>query len=178
MVPEFINGLFKIRLLGNCSRLYHCFCIIFLLNWQCEMFLFLHPSYVFKKVGIGGIRIFCYLSWEGVLLQYLSRIIIHENSSLHTSAHIRVFLYVCILFFCYLWLFQQEDRADITANSLHPGAIVTNLFRHNSTINGKPFTLARKLNEKKGNFDEASVFIMCLVSDIYTFGLLVWCRAC
>lgn len=114
------------------------------------MFLFVHPSYIFKKVGIGGIRIFCYLSWEGVLLQYLSRIIIHENSSLHASAHIRVFFYVRILFYCYLWLFlQQEDGADITANSLHPGAIVTNLFRHNSTINGKPFTSARKLHEKK-----------------------------
>ncbi|XP_008234205.1 PREDICTED: short-chain dehydrogenase TIC 32, chloroplastic-like [Prunus mume] len=51
----------------------------------------------------------------------------------------------------------KEDGADITANSLHPGAVVTNLFRHNSTINGKPFTLARKLHEKKrGNFDEGA----------------------
>ncbi|BBG98308.1 NAD(P)-binding Rossmann-fold superfamily protein [Prunus dulcis] len=55
----------------------------------------------------------------------------------------------------------KEDGADITANSLHPGAIVTNLFRHNSTISGKPFTSARKLHEEKGNFDEeAPIFIL------------------
>jgi hypothetical protein len=32
---------------------------------------------------------------------------------------------------------DQEDGVDITANSLHPGTIVTNLFRHNSAVNGK-----------------------------------------
>lgn len=37
----------------------------------------------------------------------------------------------------------KEDGADITANSLHPGAIVTNLFRHNSTINGLVNLLGR-----------------------------------
>ncbi|ONI25358.1 hypothetical protein PRUPE_2G298000 [Prunus persica] len=37
----------------------------------------------------------------------------------------------------------KEDGADITANSLHPGAIVTNLFRHNSTINGLVHLLGR-----------------------------------
>ncbi|TKY51320.1 Short-chain dehydrogenase TIC 32 [Spatholobus suberectus] len=30
----------------------------------------------------------------------------------------------------------QEDGLDITANSLHPGTIATNLFRHTSAING------------------------------------------
>lgn len=30
----------------------------------------------------------------------------------------------------------KEDGVDITANSLHPGAIVTNLFRHSSVLNG------------------------------------------
>lgn len=27
---------------------------------------------------------------------------------------------------------KQEDGVDITANSVHPGAIVTNIIRHNS----------------------------------------------
>ncbi|KAF7821863.1 short-chain dehydrogenase TIC 32, chloroplastic-like [Senna tora] len=31
----------------------------------------------------------------------------------------------------------KEDGVDIIANSLHPGTIVTNLFRHNNLINGK-----------------------------------------
>jgi len=30
----------------------------------------------------------------------------------------------------------KEDGVNITANSLHPGTIVTNLFRHNNTVNG------------------------------------------
>ncbi|XP_057952822.1 short-chain dehydrogenase TIC 32, chloroplastic-like [Malania oleifera] len=30
----------------------------------------------------------------------------------------------------------KEDGAEITANSLHPGSIVTNLFRHNSLLDG------------------------------------------
>ncbi|KAJ0100348.1 hypothetical protein Patl1_20155 [Pistacia atlantica] len=30
----------------------------------------------------------------------------------------------------------KEDRVEITANSLHPGAIATNLFRHHSFISG------------------------------------------
>ncbi|XP_028773262.1 short-chain dehydrogenase TIC 32, chloroplastic isoform X3 [Neltuma alba] len=31
----------------------------------------------------------------------------------------------------------KEERVDITANSLHPGAIATNLFRHHSLIDGE-----------------------------------------
>ena len=38
-----------------------------------------------------------------------------------------------------VYLNVQEDGVDITANSLHPGAIVTNLFRHNSIVSGKHF---------------------------------------
>ncbi|KAM1407322.1 hypothetical protein ACFX2F_001925 [Malus domestica] len=34
----------------------------------------------------------------------------------------------------------KEEGADITANSLHPGVIATNLFRYNSAINSNPFT--------------------------------------
>ena len=30
----------------------------------------------------------------------------------------------------YLLVLNQEDGVDITANSLHPGTIATNLFRH------------------------------------------------
>ncbi|KAE9618291.1 hypothetical protein Lal_00047671 [Lupinus albus] len=30
----------------------------------------------------------------------------------------------------------KEDGVNITANSLHPGAILTNLFRHNAAVNG------------------------------------------
>lgn len=33
-------------------------------------------------------------------------------------------------------LFKQEDEVAITANSLHPGAIATNLFRHSNLISG------------------------------------------
>ena len=31
---------------------------------------------------------------------------------------------------------EQEDGAEITANSLHPGAITTNLFRHHNFVEG------------------------------------------
>jgi hypothetical protein len=34
---------------------------------------------------------------------------------------------------------EQEDGVDVTANSLHPGAIITNLFRHNNIVNGMHF---------------------------------------
>ncbi|KAM1126789.1 hypothetical protein ACFX13_042718 [Malus domestica] len=37
----------------------------------------------------------------------------------------------------------KEEGADITANSLHPGAIVTNLFRYYSIINGLVNVLGR-----------------------------------
>ncbi|KAK4431473.1 Short-chain dehydrogenase, chloroplastic [Sesamum alatum] len=30
----------------------------------------------------------------------------------------------------------KEEKVEITANSLHPGAIATNLFRHHSFVNG------------------------------------------
>lgn len=32
--------------------------------------------------------------------------------------------------------FEQEEGVNITANSLHPGSITTNLFRHSNLING------------------------------------------
>lgn len=41
---------------------------------------------------------------------------------------------------CFWFLLQQEDGVNITANALHPGAIVTNLFRHSNVINGNHFT--------------------------------------
>ncbi|PRQ60130.1 putative very-long-chain 3-oxoacyl-CoA reductase [Rosa chinensis] len=37
----------------------------------------------------------------------------------------------------------KEDGANITANALHPGAILTNLFRHNIFINGLVNVLGR-----------------------------------
>ncbi|KAG6649856.1 short-chain dehydrogenase TIC 32, chloroplastic-like [Carya illinoinensis] len=37
----------------------------------------------------------------------------------------------------------KEDGVDITANSLHPGAIVTNLFRQNKIVNGLVDKLGR-----------------------------------
>ncbi|KAI4351702.1 hypothetical protein L6164_006036 [Bauhinia variegata] len=37
----------------------------------------------------------------------------------------------------------KEDGVDITANSLHPGAILTNLFRYNNIINGIVNTLGK-----------------------------------
>jgi len=39
-----------------------------------------------------------------------------------------------LLIFC---LFEQDEEVDITANSLHPGAIITNLLRYHSFIDGK-----------------------------------------
>jgi hypothetical protein len=33
-------------------------------------------------------------------------------------------------------LFNQEDRVEVTANSVHPGLIATNLFRHYSFLTG------------------------------------------
>ncbi|XP_048426958.1 short-chain dehydrogenase TIC 32, chloroplastic isoform X2 [Pyrus x bretschneideri] len=39
----------------------------------------------------------------------------------------------------------KEEGADITANSLHPGVIATNLFRYNSAINGLVNVLGRAL---------------------------------
>lgn len=41
----------------------------------------------------------------------------------------------------YLLHLDQEEGVDITANSLHPGAIVTNLFRYSSAINGNYLVL-------------------------------------
>lgn len=38
---------------------------------------------------------------------------------------------------CFLPYLKQEEGVEITANSLHPGAIVTNLLRHHSFIGGK-----------------------------------------
>lgn len=38
--------------------------------------------------------------------------------------------------FDYLFFKQEEGVVDITANSIHPGAISTNLFRHSSIVNG------------------------------------------
>lgn len=35
-----------------------------------------------------------------------------------------------------LFFFKQEDGVNITANSLHPGSIVTNLFRYNGILRG------------------------------------------
>ncbi|XP_062149767.1 short-chain dehydrogenase TIC 32, chloroplastic-like [Alnus glutinosa] len=37
----------------------------------------------------------------------------------------------------------KEDGVDITANSLHPGAISTNLFRHNNIVNSLVHSLGR-----------------------------------
>lgn len=35
-----------------------------------------------------------------------------------------------------LYIFQQEEGVEITANALHPGAIATNLLRFHGFING------------------------------------------
>ncbi|MCL7033705.1 hypothetical protein MKW94_030925, partial [Papaver nudicaule] len=37
----------------------------------------------------------------------------------------------------------KEDGVQITANSLHPGSIMTNLLRHHSIISGLSFTIGR-----------------------------------
>uniref|UniRef100_A0A453GZ26 Uncharacterized protein n=1 Tax=Aegilops tauschii subsp. strangulata TaxID=200361 RepID=A0A453GZ26_AEGTS len=38
---------------------------------------------------------------------------------------------------------EQEEGVNITANSLHPGAIITNLLRHHSIIDVLHRTLGR-----------------------------------
>jgi hypothetical protein len=38
---------------------------------------------------------------------------------------------------------EQEDGANITANSLHPGVIVTNIFRHDNILNSMLFIKSR-----------------------------------
>lgn len=40
-------------------------------------------------------------------------------------------MYTCIFFL------GQEEGLNITANSLHPGVVATNLFRHMNIFNGK-----------------------------------------
>ncbi|GMH28119.1 hypothetical protein Nepgr_029962 [Nepenthes gracilis] len=37
----------------------------------------------------------------------------------------------------------KDDGAEITANSIHPGAIVTNLFRHSHILNGAILTIGK-----------------------------------
>ena len=46
-------------------------------------------------------------------------------------------IYVLLSEFCIMYLIEQEDGADITANSLHPGVIVINLFQHMGVVDGK-----------------------------------------
>jgi len=36
---------------------------------------------------------------------------------------------------------DQDDGVNIIANSLHPGGIATNLYRHNSAINGNYYSI-------------------------------------
>lgn len=38
-------------------------------------------------------------------------------------------------------IINQEEGVKITANSLHPGAIATNLLRHHGFLDGKPPSL-------------------------------------
>jgi len=42
---------------------------------------------------------------------------------------------------CFMLHVDQEDGADITANSLHPGVIVTNIFHYSSVLIGNYTTL-------------------------------------
>lgn len=39
--------------------------------------------------------------------------------------------------------YLKEDGVNITANSLHPGTIVTNLFRHNSAVNSLIYVIGK-----------------------------------
>lgn len=48
------------------------------------------------------------------------------------------------------WFSEQEEGANITANSLHPGSIVTNLFRYNGVIRGNHFSISCNLEEILG----------------------------
>lgn len=44
--------------------------------------------------------------------------------------------YISKLLTCCINSFEQEEGADITANSVHPGVITTNLFRHLGIFEG------------------------------------------
>ncbi|XP_028773261.1 short-chain dehydrogenase TIC 32, chloroplastic isoform X2 [Neltuma alba] len=50
----------------------------------------------------------------------------------------------------------KEERVDITANSLHPGAIATNLFRHHSLIDGLVGLLGKYVMK---NIQQVTMFI-------------------
>ncbi|KAH1206922.1 Short-chain dehydrogenase TIC 32, chloroplastic [Glycine max] len=58
----------------------------------------------------------------------------------------------------------KQDGVDITANSLHPGAIVTNIFRHTSVLAGIINTLGRfvfknvQQRERESNSEEKRLF--------------------
>lgn len=47
------------------------------------------------------------------------------------------------------YFFEQEEEVNITTNSLHPGSIVTNLFRYNGIIRGKLITFHVKTSSYK-----------------------------
>lgn len=42
-------------------------------------------------------------------------------------------------------ILEQEEGTDITVNSLHPGLIVTNLFRHSNIVTGNSIFRSMKL---------------------------------
>ncbi|KAI5426807.1 aspartate-semialdehyde dehydrogenase-like protein [Lathyrus oleraceus] len=54
----------------------------------------------------------------------------------------------------------KEDGVNITANSLHPGTIVTNLFRHNSAVNvsGDPWSIIGNETNINVETDRTSIF--------------------
>ncbi|KAI5422298.1 aspartate-semialdehyde dehydrogenase-like protein, variant 2 [Lathyrus oleraceus] len=63
--------------------------------------------------------------------------------------------------YCLLCLHHdQEDGVNITANSLHPGTIVTNLFRHNSAVNvsGDPWSIIGNETNINVETDRTSIF--------------------
>lgn len=59
--------------------------------------------------------------------------LVYAHEWLHLCCIFVASVETIIMFDCYG---KQEDAINITANSLHPGAILTNLFRHMRVVNG------------------------------------------
>lgn len=57
-----------------------------------------------------------------------------KNVFNHRFHHITYLWYVTLKWIDFV--IDQEEGVDITANSLHPGAIITNIFRHTHIVSG------------------------------------------
>ncbi|TXG70947.1 hypothetical protein EZV62_005882 [Acer yangbiense] len=81
---------------------------------------------------------------HAVCVQTIDKISFKMNTSVQDPVHLLIACIVDSIVTVVVFL-EQEEGVNITANSLHPGSIVTNLFRHSSIINGFTSTIGRLL---------------------------------